>query len=84
MKSLRDVVHQAIADAFAAGAEWHAIVGTRQDSAQLSRESKHWPADHRYAEELRRQQQTASEAVARAIMRLTLEAGPRHTSMFGE
>ena len=75
--TLQDVIERAVADAFAAGAEWYAIVRARQDSASVGREARAWQEDHRYQFTLRRHQRAATEAVGRALMRLILTEEPQ-------
>ena len=75
--TLQDVIERAVADAFAAGAEWYAIVRGRQDSASVGREARAWQKDHRYQMTLKRHQRQATEAVGRALMRLILTEEPQ-------
>lgn len=82
--TLQDVINEAIADAFRAGAEWHAIVWCRQDSAAVGREAAQWEQHHRYRESVGRHQRRAGEAIGRAILRLTVEQDqPRQAVLFG-
>ena len=74
--TLKEVIEQAVADAFAAGAEWHAIVQCRQDSAKVGRQQRQWLQDLRYQQTLRHHQRQAAEAIGRAILRLTIERVP--------
>lgn len=75
--TLQEVIERAVADAFAAGAEWHAIVQARQDSATVGREARAWERDHRYQLTLKRHQRAATEAVGRTLMRLILTEEPQ-------
>lgn len=74
MKTLEAVVEIAVANAFRAGAEWHAIVVQGQDSATVGRDSGAWRKHHRYQDSVKRQQVAAVEAVARSIVRMALTA----------
>ena len=81
--TLQQIIEQAVAEAFAAGAEWYAIVQARQDSAAVGREARAWQQDHRYQLSLRRHQRQATEAVGRALTRLILSAHePRQGTLF--
>lgn len=79
--NLRDVVEQAVANAFHAGVEWLAI-HNGQDSATVARQMKRWQTHLRYQEELRRQQKAAVEAVAAAIMRVRLVPTALQVALF--
>ena len=70
--TLKQIIDQAVADAFAAGAEWYAVVQARQDSATVGLEARAWQQDRRYQLMLRRHQKKATEAVGRALTRLIL------------
>ena len=82
--TLKEVIEQAVADAFAAGAEWHAIVQCRQDSAEVGRQQRQWKQDPRYQQALRHHQRQSTEAIGRAIMRLTVgpERKPQQRTLF--
>ena|SRR5690606_10472660 len=83
--TLQDVINEAIANAVRAGAEWHAIVRCRQDSAEAGRQQRQWEQDPRYKQTLRHHQRQAAEAIGRAILRLTVgQERPRQASLFGE
>lgn len=83
--TLLDVIETAIADAVRAGAEWHAIVQCRQNSAEVGRQQRQWVQDLRYQQIVRHHQRQAAEAIGRAILRLTVEHNsPRQASLFGE
>ena len=83
--TLQDVINEAIANAVRAGAEWHAIVRCRQDSAEVGRQQRQWPQDLRYQQTLRHHQRQAAEAIGRAILRLVVEQErPRQAALFGE
>jgi len=71
--TLQEVINEAIANAFRAGAEWHAIVQCRQDSAEVGRQQRQWLQDPRYQQMLRHHQRQAAEAIGRAILRLAVE-----------
>ena len=82
--TLQEVIEQAVADAFAAGAEWYAIVQARQDSATVGREARAWKQDHRYKLTLKRHQRQATEAVGREITRLIMATHePRQAALHG-
>ena len=82
--TLQSVIEAAIAAAFAAGAEWHAIVQCRQDSAEVGRQQRQWVQDLRYQQMVRRHQRQSAEAIGRAIMRLTVgpERKPQQRTLF--
>jgi len=81
--TLQQIIEKAVADAFAARAEWHAIVQARQDSAIVGREARAWQQDRRYQLMLRRHQKKATEAVGRALTRLILATHePRQGTLF--
>lgn len=81
--TLQQIIEQAVADAFAAGAEWYAIVQARQDSAAVGREARAWQQDRRYQLTLRRHQRAATEAVGRELTRLILATHePRQWPLF--
>lgn len=83
--TLQQIIEQAVAEAFAAGAEWHAIVQARQDSAEVGRQQRQWLQDLRYQQTLRHHQRQAAEAIGRAILRLVVEQErPRQAALFGE
>ena len=83
--TLQSVIEAAIAAAFAAGAEWHAIVQCRQDSAEVGRQQRQWVQDLRYQQIVRHHQRQAAESIGRAILRLTIERdGRRQMAMFAE
>src|SRR5690554_4349040 len=83
--TLQSVIEAAIAAAFAAGAEWHAIVQCRQNSAEVGRQQRQWVQDLRYQQIVRHHQRQAAEAIGRAILRLTVKHNsPRQASLFGE
>jgi len=83
--TLRDVINEAIANAFRAGAEWHAIVQCQQDSAKVGRQERQWEKDPRYQQTLRHHQRQAAEDIGRAILRLVVEQErPRQAALFGE
>src|SRR5690606_12301732 len=83
--TLQDVINEAIANAVRAGAEWHAIVRCRQDSAEAGRQQRQWEQDARYQQTLRHHQRQAAEAIGRAILRLAVEQErPRQAALFGE
>jgi len=75
--TLLDVIETAIADAVRAGAEWHAIVQCRQDSAEVGRQQRQWVQDLRYQQIVRHHQRQAAESIGRAILRLTIERDGR-------
>ena len=82
--TLQDVINEAIANAVLAGAEWHAIVQCRQDSAKVGRQQRQWEQDPRYQQTLRHHQRQAAEAIGRAILRLVVEQErPRQAALFG-
>ena len=82
--TLREVIERAVADAFAAGAEWYAVVQARQDSAAVWLESRAWQQDRRYQLMLRRHQKKATEAVGREITRLIMATHePRQAALHG-
>jgi len=86
--TLQQIIEQAVAAAFAAGAEWHAIVQCRQDSAKVGRQQRQWEQDPRYQQALRHHQRQSAEAIGRAIMRLTVgptvgpERKPQQRTLF--
>ena len=82
--TLLDVIETAIADAVRAGAEWHAIVQCRQNSAEVGRQQRQWEQDPRYQQTLRHHQRQSAEAIGRAIMRLTVgpERKPQQRTLF--
>ena len=83
--TLQDVINEAIANAVRAGAEWHAIVRCRQDSAEVGRQERQWEQDPRYQQTLRHHQRQAAEAIGRAILRLAVEQErPRQAALFGK
>lgn len=69
--TLRRVIEEAIADAFGAGAQWHAV-RTGQDSGKAGREARRWQSELRYKEALKQHQQAAARSVAQGIMRAAL------------
>jgi len=82
--TLREAIERVVADAFAAGAEWYAVVQARQDSAAVWLESQAWEQDRRYQLMLRRHQKKATEAVGREITRLIMATPePRQTTLHG-
>lgn len=82
--TLKQIIEQAVADAFAAGAEWYATVQARQDSATVWLEARAWQQDRRYQLMLRRHQKKATEAVGREITRLIMATPePRQTALHG-
>src|SRR5690606_37986138 len=82
--TLQQIIEQAVAHAFAAGAVWYAIVRARQDSASVGREARTWKQDERYQLTIKRHQRAATEAVGRTLMRLILteEQQDRHKTLF--
>jgi len=83
--TLQDVINEAIANAFRAGAEWHAVHWCRQDSAAVGRDEPRWQEQWDYQRSLRRHQREAAESIGRAILRLVVEQErPRQAALFGE
>jgi len=82
--TLQDVINEAIANAVRAGAEWHAIVQCQQDSAKVGRQQRQWLQDPRYQQIVRHHQRQSTEAIGRAIMRLTVgpERKPQQRTLF--
>ena len=82
--TLQEVIERAVADAFAAGAEWYAVVQARQDSVAVVREARVWQQDRRYQLMLRRHQRAATEAVGRELTRLIMATHePRQAALHG-
>lgn len=79
--TLQQIIEQAVAEAFLAGAEWHAL-HTGQDSVAVGRAMRRWPQDDRYQQWVKRHQREAADAVGRAIMRLTLMPQGKQTPLF--
>lgn len=79
--SLQKVIEQAVANAFAAGAQWQAI-RQGQDSATIR--IRQWEQDHRYQQMVKSQQQDATEGVGRALMRVTLGPEKKQVNLFDE
>lgn len=82
--TLKQIIDKAVADAFAAGAEWYATVQACQDSAAVWLESRTWQQDRRYQLMLRRHQRLATEALGREITRLIMATPePRQAPLHG-
>ena len=79
--TLQQVIEQAVAETFLAGAEWHAL-HTGQDSAAVGREARAWQTDNRYQQMVKHHQRKVADAVGRAIMRLTLMPQGKQTPLF--
>jgi len=83
--TVREVIEEEVARAFAAGAQWCHIHRHGQDSARMGRELRKWVQDLRYQQMVRRHQRQAAESIGRAILRLTIERdGRRQAAMFAE
>lgn len=78
--TLQKAVDQAVARAFAAGAQWYAIHETGVDSATIRIGT--WEQDHRYQQMVKDQQQAATDAVGRAIMRVKLGPEREQRNLF--
>lgn len=79
--SLKQVVEQIVADAFLAGAEWHAM-RSGQDSAAVGRDAQRWQRDYRYQQLVQQQQKSAADAVGRAITALVMGPHERQATLF--
>lgn len=66
--TVREVIEEEIARAFAAGAQWCHIHRHGQDSARMGRELRQWETDPNYKRLLKDQQRRAAEAIPRAIL----------------
>lgn len=78
--TLREIIEEHIARAFAAGAQWCHIWRHGQDAG---RELRQWEQDPNYARLLRDEQRRAVEAIPRALLDVAREA-VHQSRLFGE